>query len=181
MPALTKLKQELFAQAVATGVNATQAAISAGYSKTRASAQGCNLKKDAKVAARIRELTVRIEQQVAHTVAITKDSVIHGIARTIELALAAKRYGDALAGYRLIGQHLRLWDPAEDEVGWDGDLSKLTEQQLHNMAKYWRKLADPAVVAAAERRHALESGEIIDVVPEPAAIPSNPAAQEDGW
>ncbi len=178
MAVLTKYKQERFAQEVAKGVNATQAAINAGYSKARASSQGCNLKKDPKVAARIAELGARIEQQIAHAVVVSKDGVIQGIARTVELALAAKRYGDALNGYKLIGQYLNIWNPESDDAGWDGDLSKLSDIQLQNLARSLRKLADPEVVARVERRHALESGEIIDVIPEPAT-PAAPG--EDGW
>ncbi len=143
----------------------TRAAVAAGYSVTRADSQGSVISKRPEIVARIAELTARVEQRSVDRTAISKDMVLQGIVETIELARAANKFSDMLKGYELLGKHLKLWDRALEEIDWDGDLSKLSDEQLHNLAKSLEKIADPAIVAQAKSRLALEAGEIIDVTP----------------
>lgn len=146
----------------------TRAAIAAGYSVTRADSQGSVISKRPEIVARIAELTARVEQRSVDRAAISKEMVLTGIVETIELARGANKFGDMLKGYELLGKHLKMWDRALEEIDWDGDLSKLSDEQLHNLAKSLEKIADPVTVAKAKQRLALEAGEVIDVTPVPA-------------
>jgi len=173
---LKSKRMEAFAVALANNPNQTQAAIAAGYSVRRAKAQGCELAKRPEVIKRVAELAVTLSRRAtkAMEVALKADDlnrklVLAGIMETIEMAREQRKAADMLKGWELLGKTLGMWDPAPDDVHWDGDLSKLTDEQLHNLAKSLEKIADPAVVARAKRTLALETGEIIDVESTPAA------------
>ncbi len=185
MPALSTTKYERFCVARVQGMSQTRAAIAAGYSVKRASSTGCMLARKPEIVNRISELSVVVAQRSAQRstdlAVIDKEMVLQGIAETIELARAANKFSDMLKGYELLGKHLKLFDRAGEEIPWDGDLSKLTDEQLEYAQQYWRKLADPAVVARVERQLALESGEIIDVEPIPEPPADSAAPGEDAW
>ncbi len=163
----------------------TRAAIAAGYSTKRASSTGCVLGKDKAILGRISELTVvitkRREQSLVDITTINREYVLNKIVQTIDAAQEAGKHSDVLKACDQLGKWLRMWDAKDAEIEFDGDLSKLTDDQLQNMAKSLEKLADPAIVAAAKRRLALESGEIIDVTPEPAIPADSAAPGEDAW
>ncbi len=180
MSALKKPIWELFARARAQGNNRTRAAELAGYSVKRSSSQGCVLDKRAEIIARIAELNAvkaeliaAGERRVMEATGITKDYVLLGIVDGIEMAREQKKPTDGAAARLAVMAHR-----AAEEIDWDGDLSKLSDHQLQNLARSLRKLADPEVVARVERQFALESGEIIDVEPIPAAPEEG---QQDGW
>jgi hypothetical protein len=181
MPALKKQDWELFARARAQGANRTKAAEQAGYSVKRSSSQGCVLDKRPEIIARVKELLAlkadlieSHERRILDVAGINKESILMGIVEGIDLARAQKKPSDIFKGYELLGKHLRLWgDKSEDSLPWDGDLSKLTEEQLGQMMKFFESLADPAVIAQVRRAALLEAGEVVDVEPEPS--------KGDGW
>lgn len=59
MPILKNAKHEHFAQLIVKGVNATEAAIGAGYGEKRAHMSGCELLKTSKVSVRITDQYAR--------------------------------------------------------------------------------------------------------------------------
>lgn len=127
MAKLTK-KQELFVKEYLIDLNATQAAIRAGYSqKTSYSIGEENLKKPVIAAAIQEEMDKR-----AKRIEINSDYVLSGITRVIERCEQAEPVRDkdgnetgeyvfnassALKGYELLGKHLKLFtDKIEVEV-----------------------------------------------------------------
>ena len=113
-----KPKQQRFADEYLVDLNATQAAIRAGYSKKTARSQGERLLTNVDVAA-----AIQAEQQKrSERVQITQDSVLEGIIRCTSASEKAEDYKTALKGYELQGKHLGLFtDKIRQEVtGADG-------------------------------------------------------------
>ncbi len=76
MPTLKNPKHEHFATLIAQGVNQSEAAKRVGFSEGRAHVTGSNLVRRSKVAARIKELRVRVADQCVRSTGITKAWVI---------------------------------------------------------------------------------------------------------
>ena len=110
-------KQERFAREYLLDLNATQAAIRAGYSAKTAQEQASRLLSNVMVAARIAEL----KQERADKVAVTAADVLKGV---IEVTLLAREEGDlktALKGYELQGKHIGMWtEKVQQEVSGPG-------------------------------------------------------------
>jgi phage terminase small subunit len=106
-------KQEQFCREYLVDLNATQAAIRAGYSPKTAQEQASRLLSNVMVAARISEL----KQERADKVAVTAQDVLKGV---IEVTLLAREEGDlktALKGYELQGKHIGMWtEKVQQEV-----------------------------------------------------------------
>ena len=113
-----KPKQQRFADEYLVDLNATQAAIRAGYSKKTARSQGERLLTNVDVAAAIQAA----QQKRSERVQITQDSVLEGIIRCTSASEKAEDYKTALKGYELQGKHLGLFtDKIKHEVtGADG-------------------------------------------------------------
>lgn len=98
-------KQEQFCREYLVDLNATQAAIRAGYSAKTAQEQASRLLSNVMVAARLAEL----KRERAEKVAVTAADVLKGV---IEVTLLAREEGDlktALKGYELQGKHIGMW------------------------------------------------------------------------
>lgn len=142
----TKLtpKQQLFVDEYLTDLNATQAAIRAGYSKKTANEQGARLLANVKVWAAIQE---RMNERSERT-QIDSDFVIQGIVKNIarceQGAPVLNRDGspaftdtpdggiaavwkydasNALKGYELLGKHLNLFTDKIDHTSSDGSMT----------------------------------------------------------
>lgn len=113
-------KQRLFVQEYLVDLNATQAAIRAGYSEATAYAQGSRLLKHVEIAAAI----AAAQGARSERTEITQDYVLQGIVETIERCKQAtpvldhegKPTGEyrfdanaALKGYDLLGRHLGIF------------------------------------------------------------------------
>src|SRR5215469_13597354 len=79
-------KQARFIDEYLVDLNATQAAIRAGYSAKTAEVQGCRLLRNAQIASEIR----RRQQERAKEVGVTQEFVIAGLRENYERAMAAK-------------------------------------------------------------------------------------------
>jgi phage terminase small subunit len=110
-------KQEQFCREYLVDLNATQAAIRAGYSAKTAQEQASRLLSNVMVAARIAEL----KRERADKVAVTAADVLKGV---IEVTLLAREEGDlktALKGYELQGKHIGMWtEKVQQEVSGPG-------------------------------------------------------------
>ena len=98
-------KQEQFCREYLVDLNATQAAIRAGYSPKTAQEQASRLLSNVMVAARLAEL----KQERAEKVARTAQDVLNDI---ISVTLQARDEGDlktALKGLELQGKHLGMF------------------------------------------------------------------------
>lgn len=126
-------KQKAFVQEYLIDLNATQAAIRAGYSKRTAHVIGHeNLRKPdiaAAIEGAINERTKRTE--------ITADYVLEGIKDTIERCRAegeAFNPTQALKGFELLGKHLKLFtDKAEIAAVVETDLAGYSADEKRNM------------------------------------------------
>lgn len=110
-------KQEQFCREYLVDLNATQAAIRAGYSaKTAAVIGNENLIKPY-----IAERIAVLKQERADKVSVTATDVLKGV---IEVTLQAREEGDlktALKGYELQGKHIGMWtDKVQQEVSGPG-------------------------------------------------------------
>lgn len=111
-------KQQAFINEYLIDLNATQAAIRAGYSKKTAYRTGCDNLKKAHIKAEIeRRMKEREERAI-----ITADEVIKGIK---EIAYDSKaRHNDKLKAFELLGKHLAMFT---DKVQHSGDLDITVE------------------------------------------------------
>lgn len=117
MPKLTD-KQAAFVREYLVDLNATQAAIRAGYSERTANAQAGRLLANVG----IREAIETAQAKRARRVEIKAEDVLRGV---IEVTTQARESGDlktALKGYELQGKHLGMWtEKVKQEVsGPDG-------------------------------------------------------------
>lgn len=117
MPKLTD-KQTAFVREYLVDLNATQAAIRAGYSERTANAQAGRLLANVG----IREAIENAQAKRARRVEIKAEDVLRGV---IEVTTQARDSGDlktALKGYELQGKHLGMWtERVKQEVsGPDG-------------------------------------------------------------
>lgn len=101
-------KQNLFVKEYLVDLNATQAAIRAGYSEKTAHDIGCENLKKPNIAKAIQEAMDARSQRTE----ITADYVLTGIQDTVE---RCRETGDAfnpnaaLKGFELLGKHLKLF------------------------------------------------------------------------
>jgi len=106
-------KQSMFVKEYLIDLNATQAAIRAGYSKRTAEWQGPQLLGKAHVSAAIQ---VEMDKRSAR-VEITADDVLTGIQRVTLKAEEAKEFQSALKGFALLGKHLKLFTDKVEHGG----------------------------------------------------------------
>lgn len=138
-------KQKRFASEYLIDLNATQAAIRAGYSQKTANEQGARLLANASVQAAISEAMEKRERRTQ----ITQDYVLSGIKDLVERCIQAEpvrdKEGDktgeyrfdafaALKGYELLGKHLKLFTE-KSEVDLKGKLVIVTNVPEPKRAK----------------------------------------------
>ena len=98
-------RQRSFAQAYATGGNASEAARKAGYSEKTATSQGARLLTYANVSARITQL----QAEAAERAEIEIDDVIEMLMESYKDAKSANQHGPAVRAVELIGKHLAMF------------------------------------------------------------------------
>ena len=119
-------KQQRFAREYLVDLNATQAAIRAGYSKAAARQQGSHLLS----LPAIQSLINGKNQERAESVELTAASVIADLQRLALKAEAAEQFSAAAKCRELLGKHLRLF---VDRVEHSGKVS--LEQLVAQAAK----------------------------------------------
>ena len=106
-------RHSLFVAEYLTDLNATQAAIRAGYSVRRARQTGFDLLQIPHVAAAV----AAAQGQKIKRVEITADAIL---ARLDALADGAERDSDKIRALELLGKHLRLWAETVEHSGPNG-------------------------------------------------------------
>lgn len=119
MAALTP-KQERFVREYLRDLNATQAAIRAGYSAKGATVTGSKLLANPKV----REFVTASQRKVAKKLDLTAEKVLRDIIRISQKAEKVGDLGVALKGRELLGKRLKLFT---DRVEVEG---RVTLEQL---------------------------------------------------
>lgn len=150
MPVLKNPKHERFAQLVSSGVSKTQAAKDVGYSELRAPQQGSNLAKTRKVAERIQELTVRVEDQTASTASISRAWVLERLIENVDRCMQAIQVMDKLgkptgiyawnpkeanAGLALIGKEIGMFVEKKDLTVRSASIEEIPQDELIEVAK----------------------------------------------
>jgi len=97
-------KQRQFVREFVKDLNATQAAIRAGYSVKGAESIGCQLIKNTKVAQAIEEA----QEQQEKASGITEDYILAGIRDAIDMARTKGQAAIVLKGLELLGRHYKL-------------------------------------------------------------------------
>ncbi len=115
-------KQKRFCQEYVVDLNATQAAIRAGYSAKTANEQGCRLLANVSVKAHIAEL----QQAAAKRNEVTVDTVVGMLLDSYRDARAANQHGPAVRAAELLGKKFGMFVDRHlvDEV------SQLSTEQL---------------------------------------------------
>lgn len=128
-------KQQAFVREYLIDLNATQAAIRAGYSPRSAGTEGERLLKNAEIARAVQQV---MDKRAART-EIDADYVLRGIKETIERCKQAEPARDAegnivgdykfepaavLKGYELLGKHLKLFT---DKIEVSGEATVLVK------------------------------------------------------
>lgn len=109
-------KQEMFVKEYLIDLNATQAAIRAGYSEKTAGQIGEQNLKKLEIAEAIQ---LEMDKRAVKT-GITAEKVLENIERIAMLAEASEEYGAALKGQELLGKHLKMFT---DKIETSGSLS----------------------------------------------------------
>lgn len=98
-------KQEMFCKEYMIDLNATQAAIRAGYSEDTAAVIGCeNLMKP-----NIQKYLQKLMKERSEKVLITAEDVLKDIIETRTLTARDDKHSDRLKANELLGKHLKMW------------------------------------------------------------------------
>lgn len=116
-------KQRVFCEEYLIDLNATQAAIRAGYSKKTASVTACeNLTKP-----NVQEYLQELQAARSERTEITADYVLNTIKETVDEARADRDRNSTLRGCELLGKHLKLFT---DKMEFEGKLGMSIEEFL---------------------------------------------------
>jgi phage terminase small subunit len=117
-------KQMMFCREYLIDLNATQAAIRAGYSVNTACAIGTENLRKPNIAVFIQEL---MNERSAST-GITADYVLNGIKDLTDKLVGGEDPKSAYKGFELLGKHLTLFTDKVDHSSTDGSMtpSKIT-------------------------------------------------------
>ena len=113
-------KQERFVSEYLIDLNATRAAIRAGYAKSGASVEGTRLLANAKVAAAVQKA---LEERAERT-EVTQDYVLTSIKNTMEQCMGTGQHSNpnaVLKGAELLGRHLAMFTDKKTVTHHDGD------------------------------------------------------------
>ncbi len=171
MPALKKPKYEHSAQALAQGLNQTQAAVQAGFAETDAPSRGCKLARRPEIQARVKELGPRIAKQAEITTNISKAWVIEKLCKTMESAQADKQWSTVAKIIIDIAKVSGVYvDKQEVDwlMTWDGNFKTVSDERLEKIKQLGMQIAtqgDPAKIEALKRKALLRS-QVIDVPPQ---------------
>lgn len=157
MTILKLAKQEHFAQFIVNGVNATDAAIGAGYSERRAAITGCELLKDRNVSVRITELRALASERVTEKTGIDKAWVMNQLVEVVQMGKAAEpvrdNEGNPTGEYK---QNLAAANKALELIGKEfamfvdrkevrtGPLDGLEHEELKALNEALSTLAEPS-------------------------------------
>jgi len=117
-------KQQRFVEEYLIDLNATQAAIRAGYSERTAEQQGSRLLSNVKVAKTINDALVSRSKRTK----ITADYVLTTIRETVEALLndREKNAANIFKGSELLGKHIKLFTDKHEITGADSGPVQIT-------------------------------------------------------
>ena len=119
-------KQARFVEEYLVDLNATQAAIRAGYSKKTAEQQGARLFRNVKVAAAIQEA----QEARSERTGITQDEVIQGLKKEAALEGDGSSHSARVAAWAHLGKHLGIFT---DNLNLGGSVGLRWEDALKEL------------------------------------------------
>lgn len=123
-------KQEAFVREYLVDLNATQAAIRAGYSAKTAEQQGYQLLQNPSVSDAVKiAMDARSER-----IELTADFVLDGIRALIKTCLESEEYTTAMRGFELLGKHKGLF-PNKVDVTVRDEVSTILESARRRAAE----------------------------------------------
>lgn len=130
-------KQRLFAEEYLKDLNATQAALRAGYTSRNATKVAYQLMENQAI--RITIDALRAERSKGTDV--TKDFVLRGIQKAIRLAEESNNLNALLRGHELLARHLGMFIERTEISGPDGDAIKMEQKVKEDVAAFTTSLA----------------------------------------
>ena len=109
-------RQQRFVDEFLVDLNATQAAIRAGYSARTAEQQGPRLLGNVEIAAAVQAA----QQARSERLQITQDDVLRGLRREATLTGEGSTHAARVSAWGLIGKHLGMFLERRHQVGEDG-------------------------------------------------------------
>lgn len=106
-------KQRMFCKEYLIDLNATQAAIRAGYSHKTAQEQGSRLLTNVMVTEYIQKLMDKRTNKVE----LTAENILKDIIETRKAAASDEKHNDRLKANELLGKHLKMWTDKVDLNG----------------------------------------------------------------
>lgn len=139
-------KQALFVAEYMVDLNATQAAIRAGYSKKTAYSQGQRLLKNVEVQKSI----AKSQQKTQERIEYTADDWRKDVMRLAELAEKSNDASNALKARDMLGKSLGIYSEKRDLTSSDGsmtptkgpDMSKLSDEAIKELRAAYDSPAD---------------------------------------
>ncbi len=127
-------RQERFVAEYLIDLNATQAAIRAGYAKKSADVEGSRLLVNAKVA----EAVAAAQAERSERTEITQDYVLTSIMETMEQRKGTGEHSNpnaVLKGAELLGRHLAMFTDKQTHTHHDGDRLDAVLERMGENAK----------------------------------------------
>ena len=126
-------KQELFCKEYLLDLNATQAAIRAGYSERTACAIGTENLRKPNIASFIQQAMAERSESTG----ITACYVLEGIKSLTDTLVAGEDPKSAYKGFELLGKHLALFTERLDHTSSDGSMGpdNLSDKELDDKIK----------------------------------------------
>ena len=109
-------RQQRFVDEYLLDLNATQAAVRAGYSPRTANEQSARLLANASIAAAVQSA----QQSRSDRVQITQDDVLRGLRREATLTGEGSSHAAGVSAWGLIGKHLGMFVECRQQLGEDG-------------------------------------------------------------
>jgi len=173
MAVLRNPRHERFAQLVATGMSAAEAYVAAGYAEKAAYTCGPRLLKTSSVQARVRELQHTIAKMSIDQAVIDRGFVLRELRDNALSTKQNQQWSASNRALELLGKELGMFqEPNQNWLDWDGDATKLSDEQLEKVIYLMEKMAygDHEAKILANRRRAGADIGVIDVQPMKAEV-----------
>ncbi|QEM67532.1 terminase small subunit [Geobacter sp. FeAm09] len=121
-------RQTLFVNEYLVDLNATQAAIRAGYTVGSANETGCRLLRKPEIAETVR----RAMAARAEKLHLSGEDVLRSIVEIRGRAVTRGKLSQALKANELLGKHLKLFTDRVEHAGHDGGPLEISDLELSN-------------------------------------------------
>lgn len=133
-------KQLAFVEEYLVDLNASQAVLRAGYKTNNPRQMGSQLLENPGIRIAIDALKAERSKNSD----VTKDKVLKGILKAIEMAEEAKNVGGMLRGQELLARHLGMFIERTEISGPDGDAIRMEQKLREDVADFTSTIASLA-------------------------------------